>query len=107
MAEERITQTEDHQGNTHTTHIVSDSGSEGGSTKWMFLIVLALALGVGAYLLSQGNAAEIAKDNAIAEAANEVGEAAGQVGEAAEGAAAEVEEAAQDVSETVDQATSE
>ncbi len=85
MTNERITETTDSQGNTHTTRVISEGGSSsGGSAKWVFLIILVAAIGVGAYLFSQTGAAEIAKDNAIADAANEVGEAAGQVGEAAQ-----------------------
>ena len=92
MSEERITETTDSRGNTHTTRVVSDSGS--GGAKWAFLIVLVIALGVGAYIFTQTNAAEIAKDNAIADAAQDVGNAAGQIGDAAQEAGEAVGEAA-------------
>ncbi|MCK0100514.1 hypothetical protein MWU38_14100 [Qipengyuania sp. S6317L1] len=97
MSEERITETTDAQGNTHTTRVVSDGGSGGGMAKWAFLLVLVIALGVAGFLLTQTNTAEIAKDNAITEAAQDVGEAAGQVGEAAQ----EAGEAARDAAENM------
>ncbi|QUL38861.1 hypothetical protein [Erythrobacter sp. JK5] len=84
MTEERITEHTDAQGNTHTTRTIETGGSGGGMAKWAFLLILVIALGVGVYLLTQTNSAEIAKDNAIADAASDVGEAAGQVGEAAQ-----------------------
>ena len=87
MSEERITETTDAQGNTHTTRVVSDGGSGGGMAKWAFLLVLVIALGVAGFLLTQTNTAEIAKDNAITEAAQDVGEAAQEAGEAARDAA--------------------
>lgn len=88
MTEERITTTEDDRGITHTTHVVSDRrSSDGGSGKWLFMIVLVIAVALVAYFLMQPSASEIAKDTAITDAANQVGDAAGQVGEAAENAA--------------------
>ncbi len=88
MTEERITQTEDQLGNTHTTHVVHDDGDRsGGAGKWVFLIILALAVVVAVVLLSRPDASEIAANNAVTEAAGEVGEAAGQIGNAAEEAA--------------------
>ena len=90
MTEERITETTDSRGNTHTTRVIHDNGAErsgGGMAKWAFLIVLVVALAVGGYLLTQTNASEIARNDAIADAAQDVGNAAGQVGDAAEDAA--------------------
>lgn len=87
MTEERITRTEDELGNTHTTHVVHDDHRGGGAGKWVFLIILALAVVVAVVLLSRPDASEIAANNAVAEAAGEVGEAAGQIGSAAEEAA--------------------
>ena len=85
MTEERITEHTDAQGNTHTTRVIKDGSSSGsgGGAKWVFLLILVAALAIGGYILAQGNAAEVAKDNAVADAANDVGEAAGNVGEAA------------------------
>jgi uncharacterized protein HemX len=97
MDTERTTTTHDANGTSHTTtHVVHEANSGGGAAKWAFLAVLAVALGIGAFLLSQGNVAEVAKDNAIAEAAGDVGEAAGQVGEAAQNAGAAAQDIAND-----------
>ena len=94
MVEERITETRTPDGNTHTTHtVVSDSPeNRGGGAKWMIILLLVVAVIAGIFFFSQASDAEIAKDNAIAGAAEEVGNAASQVGDAAEQAG----EAAQD-----------
>ncbi|QZD89868.1 hypothetical protein K3148_00135 [Qipengyuania aurantiaca] len=95
MTEERITETTDTAGNTHTTHtVVTDNERRsGGGTSWGILILLAV-LAIGAFVIfSQMSDAEVAKDNAVAGAANEVGEAAGQVGEAAQNAGDAVQDA--------------
>ncbi len=93
MTEERITETTDAQGNMHTTHVIRDSDthtSGGGAAKWVFLIIIAAAVAIGAYVLTQGSSAEIAKDNAVAGAADDVGQAANQVGEAVQDVADDV-----------------
>lgn len=89
MTQERITETTDQHGNTHTTRVIETgpSNSGGGMAKWAFLLILVVALAVGAVLMTQANNSEIAMNNAVAEAAGDVGEAAGQVGEAAQDAA--------------------
>lgn len=94
MTEERITETTDAAGNTHTTHtVISDGETRRGGTNWvLILLVLAVAI-VGIFFVAQMNSAEVAKDNAIADAANEVGEAADQVGEAAQNVGEAVENA--------------
>lgn len=95
MTEERITETTDEAGNTHTTRtVITDGGSaKSGGTSWGLIIILAV-LAIGAFVIfSQMSGAEVAKDNAVANAANEVGEAAGQVGDAAEGASEAVQDA--------------
>ena len=95
MTEERITETTTPSGDTHTTHTIvhADGGRKGGGSSWVMLLVLVvLAIG-GFYLFSQMSGAEVAKDNAVTEAANEVGEAAGQVGEASQNAGEAVENA--------------
>ena len=86
MSEERITRTETADGNTHTqTTIVRDrEPSGGGSRSWVFLAILALVAIVGFVVFTQVSDAEIARDNAIAGAANDVGEAAQKAGDAAE-----------------------
>ena len=90
MTEERVTETTDSHGNTHTTRVISDGNSSGGGAKWVFLLILLIAVAAGVYIFTQTSASEIAKDNAVTEAAGQVGEAAGQVGEAAEDVANEV-----------------
>lgn len=95
MTEERITETTDEAGNTHTTHtVVSDrEHRSGGGTPWG-LIVILLVLAIGAFVIfSQMSGAEVAKDNAVADAAGEVGDAAGQVGDAAQNAGDAVQDA--------------
>lgn len=94
MTEERVTRTTDEAGNTHTTHtVVTDGDRRAGGTNWVLvLLVLGVAI-VGIIFFTQMSGAEVAKDNAIAEAANEVGDAAGQVGDAAESAGEAVEDA--------------
>lgn len=93
-AEERTTTTtKDRQGNTHTTTrvVLQDrQGGGGGAAKWALLVVLVAVLGFGASGLTRDNAAEIAKDNAVADAAGQVGKAAQSAGDAIEGAAAGV-----------------
>ena len=94
MTEERITETRTPDGNTHTTHTVvtDEPRRSGGSGRAMVLILLAVAV-IGIVLITQMGGAEVAKDDAIANAANEVGEAAGAVGDAAQDAGEAVEDA--------------
>ena len=94
MTEERITEITDSAGNTHTTHtVVTDSGHKSGGSSWGLIILLAV-LAIGAFVIfTQLSDAEVAKDNAVADAAAEVGEAAGQVGDAAENASDAVQDA--------------
>jgi hypothetical protein len=86
MTDERITTVEhvNETGDTvtRTTHVAGDGASKGGFG-WMVIVVLLVAVAAGAYLFSQTSASEVAKDNAIAQAAGNVGEAANSVGEAA------------------------
>lgn len=88
MTEERIVETQTPSGNTHTTHtVVTDDGARRrGGAGWLIALVLIIAALGAFYLFSQQNGAEVAKDNAVAEAAGDVGEAASQVGEAAKDA---------------------
>ena len=95
MTEERITETTDSAGNTHTTHtVVTDTAAANRSgAPWGLLLLLA-ALAIGALVLfSQMSDAEVAKDNAVADAASDVGAAAGEVGDAARNAGEAVEDA--------------
>jgi uncharacterized protein HemX len=89
MTEERITETETPSGNTHTTHtVVHDDGARRGGSGWLIALVLVLVAVAGIYFISQQSDSEIARDNAVAEAADSVSEAANQVGDAAQEAGA-------------------
>ena len=90
MTEERITETRDPAtGDTHTTHTVITDGERrsGGGSGWLIAIVLVIAVIAGIFIFSNMSGSEVAKDNAIGNAANEVGDAAQQVGDAAQDAA--------------------
>ena len=87
MAEERITEVHTPSGGSHThTTVVSEPRSGGGAT-WLVVLLLVVLAAIAVYYLSGIGSSEAAKDNAIAEAAEDVGNAAGQVGEAAQDAA--------------------
>jgi hypothetical protein len=89
MAEERITEVETPSGNTHTSHTIveRDPDRRGGGSGWLIAVILVLALLIGGYFLMQNSNSDVAKDNAVAEAAQDVGNAANQVGDAAQNAA--------------------
>jgi hypothetical protein len=88
VVEERITEVETPTGDTHTTHtVVTDGDRRGGGGGWLIAIVLIIAVIAGIWFFSGMSNSESAKDNAIANAADNVGEAAQQVGNAAENAA--------------------
>lgn len=93
MTEDHITRVQEPDGSTHTT-IIRESEparrSGGGMGMILFALVLVAALVVGAMLLSRGQNAEIAKDNAVADAAQKVGDSAAQAGQAVEDAADKV-----------------
>lgn len=91
MVEERVETTEP-VGTAHPTHttVIHETRSSGGSTGIVLALVLLVAVIGGIYLFSQSTGSEVARDNAIAEAAGEVGNAASQVGDAAEDAANKV-----------------
>lgn len=91
MTEEKITKVEGPDGETHTTHttIVSDEPRRGG-TSWVVLLVILAVVLVGIWAFSQMGGAEVAKDNAVAEAAGDVGDAAQRAGDAVENVADEV-----------------
>lgn len=88
MTEERITEVRTPEGDTHTTHttVISDEPRSGGSG-WVIALVLIIALVVGIWAFTSMGGAEVAKDDAIAGAANDVGDAAQSVGDAAQDAA--------------------
>jgi len=88
MVEERITQIETPSGDTHThTTVVSDSPRSGGGAMWLIVLLLVVVAAVAVFYLSGMSGSEVAKDNAVAEAAGDVGNAAQKVGDAAQDAA--------------------
>ena len=88
MAEERITHVETPSGDTHThTTVVSDAPRSGGGAMWAIVLLLVVIAAVAVFYLSGMSGSEVAKDNAVAEAAGDVGAAAQQVGDAARDAA--------------------
>ncbi|WP_120078444.1 hypothetical protein [Aurantiacibacter odishensis] len=100
MTEERITTTETPSGNTHTTTtVVRDGETSGGGTKCGLILGLLVLAVVAFVVFSQMSDAEIAKDNAVADAATSVGDAAGQVGDAAQDVGNAAQDAAENISE--------
>jgi hypothetical protein len=89
VAEERITEVETPTGDTHTTHTIVTDGEprSGGGSGWLIAIVLIIAVVAGIWFFSGMSNSESAKDNAIANAADNVGTAAQKVGNAAQDAA--------------------
>ena len=89
MTEERIVETRTPSGDTHThtTVITDDRPSSGGGGKVFLGIVILLLAVVAIWAFTQFGSAEVAKDNAVADAASSVGNAADQVGNAAQDAA--------------------
>ena len=85
MTEERITTTQAPDGATHTTHttVISDEPRRRGGLGLATVLLLLAALAIGLYLFSQMSGAEVAKDNAIGNAADSVSAAANDVGDAA------------------------
>lgn len=98
MVEERITTHETPSGQpTHTT-VVTHSTGRGGSG-WVIGLVLLVALIVGIFMFSRMSGSEMAKDNAVANAANQVGNAASRVGDAAQQAGSAARDAADNVAD--------
>ena len=84
MSEERTTITTDEAGNTHshtTTYVRDEAPRRSGGGVWAIALVLLVALLIGGYFVTQTGGAEVAKDNAVADAANSVSGAADQVGD--------------------------
>ncbi|OYX47695.1 MAG: hypothetical protein B7Y87_00110 [Sphingomonadales bacterium 32-64-22] len=84
MSEERTTITTDEAGNTHshtTTYVREDASHRSGVGVWIIALLLLVALVIGGLFLTHVSNAEVAKDNAVADAANSVSGAADQVGD--------------------------
>jgi len=88
MAEERITEVQSPDGDTHThTTVIADGARSGGGGLFLIALLIIVALVVGVWAFNRFGGAEANKDNAIANAANQVGDAAQQAGDAAQEAA--------------------
>jgi uncharacterized membrane protein len=87
MSEERVTTYETPESKNTTTVIHEGPARSGSGMGWLFGIVLLIAVLAVVYLMAVRSDSDVAKDNAIANAATEVGSAARQVGTAAEEAA--------------------
>lgn len=100
MTEHRIIKTSNPAGNaSSTTTIITDDTRSGGASKWFLAAVLVGLAVIALYFFTQASDAEIAKDNAVAEAAEGVGDAAAQIGEAAGEVGAAARDAADSVAE--------
>lgn len=92
MTEERTSKVEQADGSTNTTTtIIRDSEPQGGgSSRWVLVIVLLVAAGLGLWIFNGMSGSEMAKDDAVAEAAADVGNAARQAGDAVQDVANDV-----------------
>ena len=92
MTEEHITEQRAADGTTHTTTtVIRETDPPGkGAGPWLVIVTLVGLAIIGLLVFSQFSQSEIAKDTAVAEAANKVGAAAEQVGDAAQDAADEI-----------------
>jgi hypothetical protein len=103
MAEERITETTDAQGNVVERTIERETGpapvtvntapASGGGFGAIIGVLLLFALAVGGYFLFANSDNEARKDDAVAEAAENVGASAEKAGNAVEKAGAAAEKA--------------
>mgnify|MGYP001157458678 CR=1 FL=1 len=67
--------------------VIVETPSRSGGSGWVIAFVLIVALIVGVVFFTQVSSTQTAKDNAIANAAQDVGQAAQNVGNAAQEAA--------------------
>lgn len=90
MAHERIVETRGEDGEIVSRHITIEESERRSGSGWLLLLVLLIAVVAAIFLFDRYGQAEMAKDNAIGQAANEVGEAANKVGDAAQDAVEQV-----------------
>ncbi len=91
MTEERTTRVEEPDGSTHTTTtVVTDRPEKSGGMSIGLILILLVAVAAAIWAFSGMSNSEVAKDNAIASAANDVGNAAQQAGNAVEDVAKDV-----------------
>ncbi|MXO71655.1 hypothetical protein [Alteraurantiacibacter buctensis] len=86
-------------GTSDRTTIVRESGDSKGSSSWVVLLVILVLAAVAFFAFSQMSDAEVAKDNAVADAANAVDNAADNVGAAANQVGNAVEEGVDSLAE--------
>jgi uncharacterized protein HemX len=88
MVEERVTEVQSPDGNTHTlSTVVSVGARSGGGGMFVIALLIIIALVIGVWAFNKYGGAEANKDNAVANAANQVGDAAQEAGAAAKDAA--------------------
>ena len=85
MAQERIIETRTRDGAMVSRHIIINEGNDRFERVWLVLVLLAGIVGA-LFAIDQLSDAEITKDAAITQAAQDVGAAANQVGDAAQDA---------------------
>lgn len=98
METEHIVETDASGSATRTTIVREAGSSKSGSSIVLLLAILVLAA-VAFFAFSQMSDAEVAKDNALAQAAGSVGEAADDVGAAATNAGNAVEQGVSSLTE--------
>ena len=89
MAQERIIETHSEEGDVVSRHVIIDEGRDRSGRLWLVLVLLVAIIGV-LFAVDQLSVAEITKDAAVTQAAEQVGEAADQVGDAAQEAAKKI-----------------
>ena len=67
--------------------VVVEGPNRGGGSGWVIAVVLIVALVIGVIFFTQITGSQVAKNNAISNAASDVGSAAKDVGNAAQDAA--------------------
>lgn len=89
MVEERITEVHNPEGatHTHTTVVSGEPRSGGGAATWVIVLLLIVLAAVAFWFFSGTRGSEIAKDDAISQAAGQVGDAAQEAAGAAKQAA--------------------
>ena len=92
METERIVETRPVGTDTHTTIIRDSEPERRGSSSLVILLAILVLAAVAFFAFSQMSESEVAKDNAVAEAAGAVNEAADNVGAAANDVGNAVEE---------------
>ena len=85
MAQERIIETRTPDGDMVSRHVIINEGRDRTGRIWLVLVLLAGIVGA-LFAVDRLSDAEITKDAAITQVAQDVGDAANQVGDAAQDA---------------------